>query len=79
MLLLPVLFFNPTWIKSHNFAVKSHNFAPFRRFDGTLLSYVRPSTRLRTNPSRTPKIHQNSDFLGEKKILAVYRKLVSKF
>ena len=33
-------------------------FAPFRRFDGTLLSYVRQSTRLRTNPSRTPKIHQ---------------------
>ena len=45
--------------------IKSHNFAPFRRFDGTLLSYVRLSTRLRTNPSRTPKIHQNSDFLGE--------------
>ena len=45
------------------FFVKSHNFAPFRRFDGTLLSYVRLSTRLRTNPSRTPKIHQNSDFL----------------
>ncbi len=44
--------------------IKSHNFAPFRRFDGTLLSYVRQSTRLRTNPSRTPKIHQNSDFLG---------------
>ena len=44
--------------------IKSHNFAPFRRFDGTLLSYVRLSTRLRTNPSRTPKIHQNSDFLG---------------
>ena len=45
--------------------IKSHNFAPFRRFDGTLLSYVRLSTRLRKNPSRTPKIHQNSDFLGE--------------
>ena len=44
--------------------IKSHNFAPFRRFDGTLLSYVRQSTRLRKNPSRTPKIHQNSDFLG---------------
>ena len=56
MLLQHVLFFNPTLIKSHNFA-------PFRRFDGTLLSYVRQSTRLRTNPSRTPKIHQNSDFL----------------
>ena len=33
---------------------KSAEFAPFRRFDGTLLSYVRQSTRLRTNPSRTP-------------------------
>ena len=45
--------------------IKSHNFAPFRRFDGTLLSYVRQSTRLRTNPSRTPKIHQILAVLGE--------------
>ena len=57
MRLRPALSSNPTLIKSHNFA-------PFRRFDGTLLSYVRQSTRLRTNPSKTSKIHQNSDFLG---------------
>ena len=57
MRLRPALSSNPTWIKSHNFA-------PFRRFGKTLLGYVRLSTRPRKNLPRTPKIHQNSDFLG---------------